>query len=165
METAEAYKSRLSSYLGGKDPIAVLRETPQEIADLIRGVPRERLTQQPGPGKWSVSEIVGHLLDDEVATAWRYRQMLAQDGARLDGFDQEEWARLGGYAEADATESLSLFRAIREWNLRMLASLTPEEWNHGGIHEERGATTVRDLAHHMAAHDLNHLLQIRNILV
>ena len=36
-----------------------------------------------------MNEIVGHLLDDEIATGWRYRQMIENDGALLAGFSQE----------------------------------------------------------------------------
>jgi hypothetical protein len=45
-----------------------------------------------------------------------------------------------------------------------LSRLTPEQWNCSGIHSERGPITVRGLARHMAAHDINHILQIERIL-
>ena len=164
VESADAYKSRLASYLEGKDALAILSDTPRLIAEAIDGVDRKKLARRPASDKWCVNEIVGHLLDDEIATAWRYRQMIEKDGALLAGFDQDVWARLGGYAQCDAHESLEMFRLLRSWNVRMLSSLTPEEWDRQGVHAERGATSVRDLAHHMAGHDLNHLQQIWQIL-
>jgi hypothetical protein len=46
----------------------------------------------------------------------------------------------------------------------MLRELNAEEWQRFGNHAERGRITVRDLALHMAGHDLNHLAQIRALL-
>jgi hypothetical protein len=163
-ETAEQYVSRLASYVGGSDPLAVLADTPGLIARELEGLAGEKLTRRPAPEEWCVNEIVGHLLDDEIATAWRYRQMIENDGALLPSFNQDEWARLGHYAARPLNEILTLFRMIREWNLRMLNSLTPEEWSRKGTHAERGSTSVRELVEHMAGHDLNHLQQIRQII-
>jgi len=53
---------------------------------------------------------------------------------------------------------------LREANLRMFAQLTPEQWQRPGFHSERGKLTVRDLCRHMAAHDINHIEQVRRIL-
>jgi hypothetical protein len=57
-----------------------------------------------------------------------------------------------------------LFRLLREANLRMLAKLTPDEWQRSGVHAERGRITVQDLARHTAGHDLNHIDQLRRLL-
>jgi hypothetical protein len=163
-ETAEQYLSRLSSYVEGKDPLSVLADTPGLIAREVEGTDNEKLTKRPAPDEWCVNEIVGHLLDDEIATAWRYRQMIENDGALLASFNQDEWARLGQYSARPLQQILTLFQMIREWNLRMLRSLTPEEWGRKGTHAERGSTSVRELVEHMAGHDLNHLKQIQQII-
>ena len=59
---------------------------------------------------------------------------------------------------------LGMFRLLREANLRMFARLTSEQWERHGIHSERGKLTVRELCRHMAAHDINHIEQVRRIL-
>jgi hypothetical protein len=46
----------------------------------------------------------------------------------------------------------------------MFAQLTPAQWQRHGVHAERGKLTVQDLCRHMAAHDMNHIDQIRKIL-
>jgi hypothetical protein len=57
-----------------------------------------------------------------------------------------------------------MFRLLREANLRMLRNLRGDEWDRFGVHAERGRIRVRDLAQHMAGHDMNHVDQIRSIL-
>ncbi len=163
-ETPEQYHARLASHVAGQDPIALQREAPAVLARLIAGVPEEALGRRPASGGWSVRAILAHLAEDELVTSWRYRQMLEQSGATLPGFDQDEWARLGDYETWRPEEALEMFRLLRDANLRMLARLTPEEWQRFGIHSERGRMTVADLARHMAGHDLNHIEQVRRLL-
>jgi uncharacterized damage-inducible protein DinB len=163
-ETAGQYKTRLAGYTAGKDPIAMQREAPQMLASLIDGIAEAELTRRPAPGKWSVTEILAHLAEDELTSTWRYRQMLEHDGLELRGFDQDLWARVGDYASWKPQDALAMFRLLREANLRMFAHLTPEQWQRYGVHSERGKLTVRDLCRHMAAHDINHIEQVRRIL-
>jgi hypothetical protein len=164
IETAEQYKARLATYVEGKDPIAMQRETPRILAQLIEGIPETKVRLRPAPRKWSVTEILAHLAEDELTSTWRYRQMLEHDGPELRGFDQDMWARLGDYASWDTYEALEMFRLLREANLRILERLTPGQWQRHGVHVERGKLTVQELCRHMAAHDVNHIDQIRTIL-
>jgi DinB superfamily len=158
------YQSGLLAYTDGKDPIAMQRETPRLLAGLIEGVPLEKLCARPAPSKWSVSEILAHLAEDELTTSWRYRQMIESPGIALPGFDQDLWARLGDYGAWGPEDALQMFRLLREANLRMLGRLRSEEWESHGVHAERGPMTVRTLCLHMAGHDRNHIEQIRRIL-
>ena len=164
MPDTERYLSRVKSYTGGNDPLLMQAEAPKILAELIDGVSEQTLCREPAPGKWSVAEILAHLADDEVATSWRYRQMIESSGCALPGFDQDEWARMGQNTSRDARQSLQLFSLLREANLHMLRHLTEDEWQRYGMHAERGRISVKDLARHMAGHDMNHVEQIRKIL-
>jgi len=163
-ETPEQYRARLAGYIKGKDVLEMQREAPTTVARLIAGIPEEKLLRGPAPKKWSVVEIIAHLAEDELSSSWRYRQMIEHDGAELLGFDQDEWARLGDYRSWSAHDALEMFRLLREANLRMLDMLSPDEWERTGKHAERGRLTVRVLASHMAAHDINHMQQIDRLL-
>lgn len=158
------YQARLEAYTESRDPIAMQREAVATLAALIHTVSDADLQARPTPGKWSVGEILAHLAEDEVATSWRYRQMIEHCGCDLASFDQDQWAQLGDYASWNPKEALELFLLLRDANLRMLARLSSEEWQKFGIHAERGKVTVSDLARHMAGHDMNHIDQIRRIL-
>jgi len=163
-ETAEQYQSRLASYVQGKDPIAMQREAIQALKDLIAGLSETQLHQKPALDKWSVTEIVAHMAEDELTSTWRYRQMIEYDNPSLPGFNQDLWSRLGDYSRWSTQEALEMFRLLREANLRMFARLTPEQWKRSGVHAERGQMTVESLCRYMAAHDRNHIEQIRRIL-
>ena len=160
----EAYKARIASFIEGKDPLAVQRETPHALAELVAGVPEAKLHERPAADKWSVAELLAHFADAEIVSTWRYRQMIEQSGAPLTAYDQELWHKLGQYEVRNPQESLHVFTLLRVANLRMFDKLTEEEWQRTGVHAERGPTTVRGLTRQIAGHDLNHLEQIRKIL-
>ena len=164
MSDVTNYVARIVAYTEGKDPLAMQREMPALLSKLVDGSPKGKLQKPPAPGKWSVGEILAHLAECEIATAWRYRQMLEHNGVALQPFDQDEWARLSDYAAWQPAEALTLFRLLREANVRLLSRLTAEQWERHGVHAERGKLTVRDLARQMAGHDRNHLDQVRKIL-
>src|SRR5262249_37849750 len=86
------YVRRMTALVGGRDPLWLLRAGARALAAWTRGLGPAGLARRPAPTKWSVHEIVGHLLDYEVATGWRLRLMVAQPGSRLEGWDQDAWA-------------------------------------------------------------------------
>lgn len=161
---ADDYQAQIFSYVAGKDPLEMQEQAPKKIAALILDVPLHDLRRKPAPGKWSVLEIIAHLADDEIATGWRYRQMIEHCGCSLESFDQDLWAQLGRYERWSPGDALTLFRLLRGANLELLNGLRSEQWESFGVHRERGKITVRDLARHMAGHDINHILQIGRIL-
>ena len=164
MESPEQYKARILALMESKDSLTVQRETANQMAELIAGIPAEQLCQRPAPDKWSVAEILAHLSEAEIGSSWRYRQMIEHDGAPLSSYDQDLWESLGGYASRDANNSLHLFRLLRETNLRMFDQLSPGQWQRHGIHAERGLMSVADLARQVAGHDINHLEQVRKVV-
>ena len=164
MPDTSDYLARIRELAPAKDPLAAQAQAPVLLAEIIATVLAERLTLRPAPNKWSIGEILAHLAEDEIATAWRYRQMVENSGTVLAGFDQDLWANLGNYSARNPRDSLVLFRLLRDSNLGFLRALSPEQWDCFGIHAERGRITVRDLAIHMAGHDANHIQQIQTIL-
>jgi hypothetical protein len=120
--------------------------------------------QRPAPQKWSVGEILAHLADAEVVTGWRIRQILGAPGTSIQAFDQDAWAASGHYGERDPGRSLTQFRALRDVNLEVLTYLTPEQWQHYGMHAERGRETIEHIVRMLAGHDVNHTRQIESIL-
>jgi PAS domain S-box-containing protein len=95
-ETREQYKSRLAGYVEGKSCRTSGRST-SHYRGTDRRVPEEVLRQRPAKDKWSVTEILAHLAEDELVSSWRYRQMLEHDTPSLLDFDQDVWASLGHY--------------------------------------------------------------------
>jgi uncharacterized damage-inducible protein DinB len=150
-----------ASALGAEEPLKVLNATPRKLEQLIEDLGSERMDQSPAPGKWSPREIVCHLADTELAFAFRLRQTLAEDGHVIQPFDQERWA--ANYAGYEAREALTVFCAVRIWNMSLVRSLPPETHAKPVTHPERGPMTFWTIVETMAGHDLNHLAQLQAI--
>lgn len=163
-ETAQQYTQRLLGYVEGKDPLRMQQSTPVKLAALIKGKKRAQLTKRPGPGKWSVAEILAHFADGEIAISWRLRQVLSSDGVAIQAYDQDAWASTFNYARRDPRESLESFRTLRASNVALLRSVPKKLWENHGMHQERGKETVAHIMHMVAGHDINHLRQIEGIL-
>jgi len=151
-----------AEYLGDHDPLKVLPASARKIETILEELGAERVDQSPAPGKWSAREIVCHLADCELAFAFRLRQTLSEDNHTVQPFDQEKWA--AHYDEYDTRDALSTFHAVRNWNLALIRSLTPEEHSRPVTHPERGPMTLRTIVETMGGHDINHLRQLEGIL-
>ena len=161
-ETAQQYIRRITAYVDGKQPLAVQAATAEKLERLIEGVPTSELRKRPAADNWSVSEIVAHLGDAEIVTGFRMRLILGARGAPIAAYDQDSWVTSGHYEKRDPRKSVE--RVVREANLALLASLTPEQWKHYGMHSERGQETIEHIVRMAAGHDINHLQQIERIL-
>jgi DinB superfamily len=163
-ETPQQYIQRMLGNLEGQEPIKVQAATVKKIEKLLKSVPPAKLRKRPAPDKWSIAEIVTHLADTEIVGGFRMRMILGAPGTPIAAFDQDAWATTGHYDKRDARKSLEHFRAIREANLALLNTLTPEQWKHHGIHAERGLETIEHIVRMLAGHDINHTKQIERIL-
>jgi hypothetical protein len=163
-ETPQQYTQRIVGHMEGKQPLAVQAATAKKLERAIKGVTTAKLRKRPAPEKWSVGEILAHLADAEIVGGFRMRLILGSPGCPVVAFDQDAWVSAGHYAKRDPRKSLEQFRAVREANLSLLKSLTPEQWKHYGMHSERGQESIEHIVRMFAGHDLNHLKQIEAIL-
>jgi hypothetical protein len=163
-ETPQEYTRRILAQVGGLDPLTVQAETPAKLERLVKGLPISRLRERPAPGKWSAVEILAHLADVEIVVSWRMRQILGAPGTPIQAYDQDSWAAAGHYENRDPHKSLQLIRTLREANLALLESLTPQQWKQYGLHAERGEESIERVVRMLAGHDLNHLQQLEKIV-
>ena len=163
-ETAQQYIQRITGHVEGKQPLPVQAATATKLERLIEGVPTSTLRQRPAADQWSASEIVAHLADAEIVIGFRMRLILGAPGTPIAAYDQDSWVTSGHYDKRDPRQSVEQFTVVREGNLALVESLTPEQWKHYGMHSERGQETIERMVRMTAGHDLNHLQQIERIL-
>ena len=163
-ETPQQYTQRIMANAHGQDPIKVQSATSKKLDRLIKGIPTAKLRKRPAPDKWSVSEILAHLADVEIVIGWRMRSILGAPGTPVQAYDQNAWVIAGHYEKRDPRKSVELHRAVREANLALLKSLSPDQWKHFGQHAERGQESIEHIVRMVAGHDINHIHQIERIL-
>jgi DinB family protein len=150
-----------ASFVGAREPREVVETTPLELHRLAGRIGSARLTTPRAPGKWSARDILAHLADCEIAFGYRLRQVLAEDDHVIQPFDQEKWA--APYGSMDASAALGVFEALRNWNVALLKTVTPQQMQKKVTHPERGEMTFQTIVETMAGHDINHLKQLEEI--
>ncbi len=163
-ETPQQYSQRIMKMAEGKDALKSQSAAPKKLERLLKRAPASKLRKRPAPDKWSVAEILAHLAEAEMVIAWRIRSILAAPGTPIQAYDQDAWAAAGNYAKRDPRKSVEQFRVLREANIALYKSLSPEQWKHHGMHSERGEESLHRVLHMIAGHDLNHISQIEQIL-
>lgn len=128
----------------------------------IHGVADDDLSRPEKEGAWSIREVIAHLGDVELLTAWRLRVMLIEDAPELPRLAQERWVvRLhAGQSKAELLEELW---ALRRQNVRLIESLSAEDLQRRALHPRLGEITVAVLIETLREHQEKHLLQIERI--
>jgi hypothetical protein len=163
-DRARSYIAAILELLGKRDPLEVLRRTPDELRRLMAGIDRPRLTRPEGPGKWAARDVVQHLADNELVWGFRLRMTLAHDRPPLAGYDQDLWAAGLAYDRVPPEEALDAFAAMRAANLALLERVPDAALDRVGIHSERGEESVRTMIPLYAGHDLVHLRQVERVV-
>jgi hypothetical protein len=143
-----------------KKLVDLYREGYGAVAEALLKITPEEMDAKPGPGRWSVREIIHHLADSEMTAAVRLRLLLAQDRPTIHGYDQDEFARRL-YYDRPHEVSLELFQIVRQSTAEILDRLTPAEWIREGTHTEAGNYGVEGWLKIYSAHAHKHARQIR----
>src|SRR5687767_2332703 len=159
--TDGSYRERILGLLGERNALESLPSTAGRVEALARKLGDEGLSRSYGPGKWTGKQILAHLADAEVGIGFRVRQVLAEDGHRIQPFDEASWARR--YERVDHEVALASFLALRRWNLTLLRGLAPSDLEREAFHPQRGPETLGTIVRLLAGHDLNHLAQLERL--
>src|ERR1039457_1652227 len=163
-ETAQQYTKRILANAQRQDALKAQSATSKKLVRLIKGVPTAKLRKRPAPDKWSVAEILAHLAVVEIVIGWRMRSILGARGTPVQAYDENAWVSAGHYQKRDPREAIELHRVVREANIALLKSLSPDQWKQYGQHAERGQESIEHIVRMVAGHDINHIRQIEHIL-
>ena len=86
----QAYRERLFTLLGDRNPLEVLAQTASTLTEIVRTHPAAVLRTRPFEGKWTPNEIIGHLTDSEWVYGYRLRLILCEDDPTILGTNQGE---------------------------------------------------------------------------
>jgi len=148
-------------YVIGDDAVGVLTAQGEQVAALLASLDEESIRGlRYAPGKWTVKEVIGHLIDDERIFAYRALCVARGDARLLAGFDENDYVAATDFESRSLATLLAEYRAVRASTLTLFEPLTAEEWTRRGIVNGYEAS-VRGLAFHMAGHELHHLRTLR----
>ena len=153
------YYERYVSLVAG-DVLETLERQGAETASLLGGLTEEQGGARYAPGKWSVKELVGHLIDTERVFAYRLLRVARGDRTPIEGFDQDPYVA-NSNADARTVGSLAEeFGHVRAATIALARSLDAAAWSRSGVANEN-EVTARALAHIVAGHEAHHVRILR----
>jgi uncharacterized damage-inducible protein DinB len=153
-----AYAAEDIAFVAGDDAVAALLAQGSEVGALIDSLPDRRISY--APGKWTLKEVIGHLVDDERIFTYRALCVARGDSRTLEGFDENAYVAATNFEARPLAALAAEYRAVRAATVSFFESLTHEEWTRRGTVNGYEAS-VRGLACHIAGHELHHLRVIR----
>lgn len=104
--------------------VARWRHVVDNTAASLHRLTDEKARERPAPGKWSIKEIVGHLIDSAANNHRRFVIAQIRPGLTFDGYEQDDWVSLQRYQESPWPALVDLWRAYNH-HLMQLASAIP----------------------------------------
>jgi hypothetical protein len=163
--TASASKPEKSEFLPyyGKyialvpdgDVVSTLSTQISETITLLCGLPASVAKYRYAPDKWSVNEVVGHLIDSERIFAGRALRFARNDRTPLPGFEQDDYVRNSTFDSYPLSDLASEFEVVRQSTIFLFRHMDEEAWTRRGVASD-AEVSVRALAYIIAGHELHH---------
>jgi hypothetical protein len=158
-EYAPAFQAYMS-HVKEDDILPAMRAQVDALDLLLDRVTPDRETYQYSEGKWSIREVVGHLIDGERVFGYRALCIARGETQNLPGFDENAYMPNSPYHGVELPDLLSEFRLVRLSNIAMLRTLDEAAWMRMGMAND-SPVSVRALVYIMVGHVRHHMAVLR----
>jgi len=149
-----SYSSRYISLVPDGDIVSLLTEQAERTAEALSGLSDREANFRCAPGKWTIKQVLGHLIDAERVLAYRALRIARNDKTPIEGFEQDDYVA-NGPASVSLAELVREFTAVRHATVLLFRHLAPEAWDRRGT-ANNNEVTVRATAYIIAGHELHH---------
>jgi len=136
------------------DVMELLGEQITAFPEFLAGIPPGKSEYAYAEGKWTIKEVVGHIIDTERIMAYRALRFARNDTKELIGFEPDDFVGNARFNERSLESLSEEFVLVRKSNLMLFRSFNDHELARKGIASER-LTSVRAFLYIIAGH-LNH---------
>jgi hypothetical protein len=150
------YYERYINLVHGEDINKILTTQSSETQEVLNSFPTAMGNYSYEPGKWTVKEVIGHLIDTERVMAYRAMCIARGESQPLPGFDQDTYVKAGKFNKRDLFDLIYEFRLLRESNMLLAKGLDTELMSMRGIVNKK-EVTVLALFYIIAGHEKHHM--------
>jgi hypothetical protein len=158
-EYAPYYEKYISLVPAG-DVVETLSGQLDETLTLLRGLSEAQGHSRYAPDKWSVKEVVGHVIDTERIFSYRALRFARNDQTPLSGYEQNDYVSAANFDRRPLSDIAAEFEHVRRATLALLRALDEEAWRRRGVANDN-EVSVRALAYILAGHVTHHVQIIR----
>ena len=138
-----------------------LAENFKATKNLVESLPVEKLLYRYAENKWTIKEVLVHIIDDERIYAYRAMCFARGEQTPLPGFEQDDYALNSGANERDIDNILEEYEAVRRSTIALFNGLSDSAFTKTGI-ANNNKVSVRALVYHLAGHELYHINLIKS---
>jgi len=158
-EYGEYYRSYVDRVQEG-NILEILKNQMLTTYTLIMTLNPEQAGYRYAEGKWSVFEVIGHLIDTERVFAYRALRFSRNDSRELPGFDQDAYVRQANFESRGKQSLANEYSAVRNASVHLFEGFTEEMLMRGGI-ASKAPFTVRSIPFIIAGHERHHWSVLR----
>jgi hypothetical protein len=136
--------------------VATLDSQIESTLSQIRGLSEARGEHRYAPGKWSVKEVIGHLIDAERIFAYRAMRFARNDATPLPGFDENSFVANAAFGSRSLADLADEFEHTRKSNVYLFKHLDGEASSRRGV-SNNNEISARAIAYIIAGHELHHV--------
>ncbi|MCL5030327.1 MAG: DinB family protein [Bacteroidetes bacterium] len=149
------YYDNYISKVEGNNVLKVLEEQLNNTFKFFNSIPESKGSFSYAEGKWTIKEVIGHIIDTERVFAYRALCIARGEKKHLPGFEQDDYIKEGGFNERKISDLAEEFRKVREANLALFKSFDETAINRRGVASEK-EITVNAILFIIAGHENHH---------
>jgi uncharacterized damage-inducible protein DinB len=137
-----------------------ISETPTKLRAAIKGLTEAQIDTPYRPGGWTVRQVIHHMPDSHLNAYVRFKLALTEDEPTIKPYAEARWAELSDTKLTPVEVSLTLLESLHDRWVRLLRSLTPEDWKRTFRHPEMGPMTLEKTLALYAWHGPHHVAHV-----
>lgn len=158
IETIPAFYRAYVESLPDGEISSLLEQGKKLMTNLIQTTEKKDFDRTYEPGKWTLGQVIRHIIDAETVFLYRALTMSRKDNTPLPSFDENVWAAatLDNPLHLRPESLLHDYTLIRDLSISILSRMTDDELFFRGI-ANNFETCANDLAFFIAGHEHHHL--------
>ena len=142
------------------DLLDALRHAAKIVQQTVPYIPEDDGQYRYAEGKWSIKEVLNHMLDAERVFAYRALRFSRNDQTALHPFEENDYAPEANAHSRDFQQLAREMKRLRETTIDLFASFTPEMLSREGTASGK-RISVKNLGYIIAGHDVHHVKILR----
>jgi hypothetical protein len=152
----DSYYGKYVQLVPENDIVHALALSPNATVAYVRSLPASAGDKRYTPDKWSVKEVIGHVIDIERVFGYRALSFARNTPGPLPGIEQDDWMKTTSFGSRTLPDLADELEVVRRTTIHIFRHLDAEGWMRKGIASEK-EFTVRAIAYIILGHERHHL--------
>ena len=143
--------------------ISSIEQMPAALRAAVKDLSPRQLDTPYREGGWTVRQVTHHVPDSHVNAYVRFKLALTEDEPTIKPYAEDRWAQLEDTKSTPVEVSLALLESLHSRWVRLLRSLTPEDWKRTFRHPESGVVSLEKNLAMYSWHGKHHVAQVTEL--